>query len=906
MIIPLGHDQTEVRRLPWVTFTLMGLCVLVHLVLAFAPGMSETEIGQDLTEAVEYWMTHPYLELPPRLQEELLSGFPEEEFAAWRAILKQNAGPPPAETTIAGEQAELDEMVAQGFAGMEELPLRKYGLVPSRASILTLFTHMFLHVGWLHLLGNLFFLYLTGPFIEDVWGRPIFLGFYLLGGLASGGLFAMRYADLDIPLVGASGAIAAVMGAFLIRYWHIKIKFFYWIGFFFRGTFKAPAWLMLPLWMLRELFAATMMDSLDPSGRSGGTAFWAHVWGFLFGVGVALSIRFLKIEQRFVHKAIEAKTTVVNNAVVAEAMEAQDAGRTDEAIASLTSELQRSPGNSEAVLTLWGLAVGASRVAEAVPAMQRLLREEVRAGEFELAMTHRAELSEYALDAKVDPMVDLRLAEFMLEDEQRDQAASLLRNALEQVSPETPPGMLVRLARLACRVDADVGLAALEAALAHPELPEEAREEFEGKKKELAALQPVAAPTQSEEPAGPTIEADGITIPGFEPTSFGEPATEPEEMPAEQPAFVPDVGGDAPLDPVVFDGVPEMPGFETTDPSFPAAVPVMGGDAPAEEVNFPARQEPEVPGFEAAEASWPTEIQITGDNVPAPEPEPLTAGPADPVPAPGPEAIDPSMLAVDPSMGVELTTPDPGESYPETPAVDQAAALGLDLSAALTTDPVAPDFENDSRAADPIPVPPAVSGPPVESAAMESPVEVAASPAPALDAPVAEKPAADGPASLRTAGTIPVPGNSPARPVAPAKILELHQAEPLSIDDTRMTFHVGGRGPSVLGLDKVQAVSTAVIRPPGRPALIVIDLLLDPPWATGARLRVVRMRTGRLDPSKVIPEAPNSAAALRMMIDKLLTVSQGIPLPDTRSVKGKPFREFSSLRQYELEILQAG
>jgi hypothetical protein len=121
-----------------------------------------------------------------------------------------------------------------------------------------------------------------------------------------------------------------------------------------------------------------------------------------------------------------------------------------------------------------------------------------------------------------------------------------------------------------------------------------------------------------------------------------------------------------------------------------------------------------------------------------------------------------------------------------------------------------------------------------------------------------------------------------------------------------MTLDVQGRGPSALGLEKVQAVSTAVIRPAGKPAFIVIDLLLDPPWATSAQLRVVRMHSSRLEPTKLIPEAPNSAAALRMMIDKLLTISQGIPLPDSRAVKGSPFREFTSLKQYEREVLQAG
>jgi membrane associated rhomboid family serine protease len=881
MIIPLGHDQTEVRRLPWVTFTLMGLCILVHLLVTFGPGISETDIGKGLSEAVEFWMTHPYLELPQRLHEEMLSGFPEEEFNTWRVILEQNAGPPPAAGVIAQQQIELNTLVEQSFAGLEELPLRKYGLVPARTTILTLFTHMFLHVGWLHLLGNLFFLYLTGPFIEDVWGRPLFLGFYLLAGLASGGLFALRYADLTIPLVGASGAIAGCMGAFLIRYWHINIKFFYWIGFFFRGTFKAPAWLMLPLWLLRELFAATMMDSLDPGGRSGGTAFWAHVWGFLFGIGVALGIRFLRIEQRFIHHAIEAKTTVVNNAVVAEALEAQDAGKTDEALASLTSEVQRNPGNAEAVLALWGLAVGASRATEAAPALQRLLREEVRAGDFDLAMTHRAELAEFAPETSVEPAVELRLAEHLLNDEQQGQAAALLRNALAQVSPEVSPGMLTRLARLACRADGGIGLDALEAALAHPELPAEVREEFEGKKKELAARQPTAAPAGETFGGSATSDEGGISIPGFEPTSMTEWAADRNAVAMAASAMVPDIGGDAPVNPTAFGAFPEIPGFETTayrdQEAWVTEVPPMGGDAPA--------KDPAAPGMEIEEPSWSTADPGAGIEIPGlGAGESLTAGSFVPSPVPDLDHLDPSSFALDPSLGGEPMTMDQVGEMELIPAVDQAAALGLEPASALAPEPV--------------------------PLAMVEPDVVAPLEAPAAHQHTDHAAPAVGPASLRQAGTIAGPGHPPishppTRPAMPRKKLERHQAVPLSIDDQRMIFDVEGRGPSVLGLDKVQAVSAAVIRAPGKPASIVIDLLLDPPWATGARLRVVRMRSGRLDPSKVMPEAPNSAVALRMMIDKLLAASQGIPLPDTRAVKGSPFREFSSLGEYEREVLQA-
>ena len=127
---------------------------------------------------------------------------------------------------------------------------------------------MFLHGGWLHLFGNLLLLFLTGPFIEDRWGRPAFLAFYLAAGLAAAGLFVARFPELSLPLIGASGAIAGCMGAFLVRFFRTRMQYFYWFGIFV-GTFSAPAWLMLPLWFGNELLMARVSEAVAPLGGSG-------------------------------------------------------------------------------------------------------------------------------------------------------------------------------------------------------------------------------------------------------------------------------------------------------------------------------------------------------------------------------------------------------------------------------------------------------------------------------------------------------------------------------------------------------------------------------------------------------------------------------------------------------------
>jgi len=146
------------------------------------------------------------------------------------------------------------------------------------------------------------------------------------------------------PLIGASGAIAGVMGAFLIKYWKTKMRFFYWIGFFFRGTFEAPAFVMLPLWLLMEIFNAKVVDSIN-SQSGGGVAHWAHVWGFALGAGVALAMIYFKVEERYIHPKIEAKIEAQEGPVdaVITAVQKKNTGMIDEAYALLSDEAKKNP-----------------------------------------------------------------------------------------------------------------------------------------------------------------------------------------------------------------------------------------------------------------------------------------------------------------------------------------------------------------------------------------------------------------------------------------------------------------------------------------------------------------------------------------------------------------------------------
>jgi len=150
----------------------------------------------------------------------------------------------------------------------------------------TLFTSMFLHGGWLHLIGNMWFLWIFGNNVEDSMGHARFALFYLLCGLAAAALQIFSQPDSGVPMVGASGAIGGVMGAYVVLYPRVRIHMLVIFGFLVR-TIAVPASFMLGYWFLLQL-----VGGAASLGRAGsGVAFWAHVGGFAAGVALVFLFR---------------------------------------------------------------------------------------------------------------------------------------------------------------------------------------------------------------------------------------------------------------------------------------------------------------------------------------------------------------------------------------------------------------------------------------------------------------------------------------------------------------------------------------------------------------------------------------------------------------------------------------
>jgi membrane associated rhomboid family serine protease len=148
---------------------------------------------------------------------------------------------------------------------------------------------MFLHAGWLHLIGNMWFLWIFGDNVEDRLGHPAFLLFYLIAGLVAMLTHAAFSAAVHIPSIGASGAIAGVLGAYIVLYPRGRVLTLLFL-FFFIQLVELPAFLFLGLWFGAQVFSG--VASLPFAGEAaGGVAWWAHIGGFAFGALCGLVLR---------------------------------------------------------------------------------------------------------------------------------------------------------------------------------------------------------------------------------------------------------------------------------------------------------------------------------------------------------------------------------------------------------------------------------------------------------------------------------------------------------------------------------------------------------------------------------------------------------------------------------------
>ncbi|MCB1195906.1 rhomboid family intramembrane serine protease [bacterium] len=177
----------------------------------------------------------------------------------------------------------------------------QFGIVPTRYSnreiaqhyifieqLIPFFTSMFLHGGWIHIIGNMWTLYIFGDNVEDFLGHGKYLVFYIVCGVLSGLFHLLTNLNSHIPTIGASGAIAGIMGAYIILYPHARVLVILPI-FLFVEVFEVSAYFFLGFWFIIQFFNGTF--SLGTASLYGGVAWWAHIGGFIAGLLIILSTK---------------------------------------------------------------------------------------------------------------------------------------------------------------------------------------------------------------------------------------------------------------------------------------------------------------------------------------------------------------------------------------------------------------------------------------------------------------------------------------------------------------------------------------------------------------------------------------------------------------------------------------
>jgi len=346
MLIPIKHENMTARRWPVVTLALIAINVVVFLFTMTAMDDEAPELGEVKSHILILAALHPDLKMQPQSQR-LVDGFKRSHPEQWKQVQS------PYRDVIDAYDAKLkmmedtsklqDEMdsLNEQFVKLSSSSItEQYAFVPANPKPVSYLTANFLHGGWLHIIGNMWFLWLAGFVLEDAWGRWLYSVFYLLAGAAALQFYSWTNPGSITPTLGASGAVAALMGAFLVRFPKMKIEMA-WLFMFRLRRFKAPAYWLLPLWLLSEIFYGSLF------GSNSGVAHWAHVGGFLFGALAAVAIQHSGLEHK-ANKAIEEKVTWKTDAEIEKANDMMEHGQLTDAIALLTNYVATKPNSLDA------------------------------------------------------------------------------------------------------------------------------------------------------------------------------------------------------------------------------------------------------------------------------------------------------------------------------------------------------------------------------------------------------------------------------------------------------------------------------------------------------------------------------------------------------------------------------
>jgi membrane associated rhomboid family serine protease len=444
MLIPLRHENMQGRRWPVITIGIIALNVVIFLGTHWTMDREAPELGETRVHLILLAAMHPDLKVEGKAQDFITtvqtknpslwkeaSNPSRDVHDAWDARMRMSADEHPEAL-----QEEMDSLSKRYEELSETSLVNKYAFIPAHQTALSLVTANFLHGGWLHLIGNMWFLWLAGAVLEDTWGRMIYPAFYMVAGILALQVHALANSGSLTPTIGASGAIAGLMGAFLVRFPTTKIEMG-WLLMYRFYRFKMAAYWLLPLWLAMEVFYGTVF------GQASGVAHWAHIGGFVFGAGIALAVQKSGLEQ-MAEKGIQDKISWVSHPLLDQASEQMEAGQLDAALSTLKKLVQEKPDSIDAYRMLQNIYWKKDDLPAHRDALEKIVGLELKANDPEAALLTFQDFKN-AGGEKLGASLWLDLCRQLETQPDADRAAGEY-NALALAYPAEKQGLLAQMA----------------------------------------------------------------------------------------------------------------------------------------------------------------------------------------------------------------------------------------------------------------------------------------------------------------------------------------------------------------------------------------------------------------------------------------------------------------------------
>lgn len=360
--IPIGNENSTVRRIPWITFSIIVLNAVIFFGTLPVVAGEQEGITKLATRVELFIQQHQELLADENVRTKLADAGMISKRQS-EALAEQLEKSPGIQSEYDGwlrsaEAQTLRDEFDQKLTAYKDAATGslwyKYGLAPNgKWKLHQLITAAFLHAGVRHLLFNLIFFFAVAFSLEDLWGRGVFLGFYLLAAAAS--CIPSLIHPAAVPSIGASGAISATMGAFLFRLPKTRIKLLFLPFLLIRLLFGKKPWIvMLPGYIyLASYFIAQVISWYfdKKAGSVSNVGYSIHIAGFVFGAGFAMVMKLTKFEENHINPKIEAKVSFTAAPAVTNALEALDNGDAVTAEKNLRTHLSRHPDDINALLT---------------------------------------------------------------------------------------------------------------------------------------------------------------------------------------------------------------------------------------------------------------------------------------------------------------------------------------------------------------------------------------------------------------------------------------------------------------------------------------------------------------------------------------------------------------------------